>query len=787
MQELKIDLPTQVFDAVDGGLIVLDTERRVVTWNAWMTAAAGISAEAARGQTLRELFPSASLRQLEITAAEALGLGLSSLLTRTLHPTLLPLRTRAGRELIYDISVRPIGERPYSACLVQITDVTLSAHRERVLRERQNARYAAVVDNAPDPILTVDTEGLVQFANPTAALALGYPTAQLTGKPVAELFEEKDIWASAWRAVLAGEVLQHAVELVVRRQDGSPSYVEVSASRWFSDSRTFVTLILRDANARHAAEAALRRLNETLEERVATALAERKLMADIVETTDAFIQVVDLDYRILAVNKASVAEFERNLGVSPRVGDNILDLLADHPTGLANTAPLWKRALAGEEFSVVQAFETADRGRRYYELKFDTLHDASGQRIAAYQFVYDVTERIERQEQLARTEEALRQSQKMEAIGQLTGGIAHDFNNLLMGITGAMDILRRRIAAGRFEDVGRFMDAATASANRAAALTHRLLAFARRQPLAPKPLDANQLILGIEDMLRRTLSEQVTLTIDLSPEPWPVLTDPNQLENAVLNLAINARDAMPGGGRLTIDTANISLGSVQRHTQGDIDPGDYLVVRVSDTGVGMEPEMISKVVEPFFTTKPIGQGTGLGLSMIYGFIKQTNGHVIIESTVGSGTQVSLYIPRFEGELEQHGASREGDAPEGLGETVLLVEDDASVRLLIAELLRDLGYACLEATDANEAIPILTSSQRLDLIITDVGLPGLNGRQLAELARQSRPDLKVLFVTGYARDAAKAGGFLDPGMEMVTKPFTLDALATRIRDILAPQH
>jgi len=668
-----------------------------------------------------------------------------------------------------------------------VVDVTVSAHRERVLRERQNARYGAVVDHAPDPILTVDSEGLIQLANPAAARTLEYSAQDLVGKPVGELFEDRDIWTQAWRAILGGEVLQRAVELVARRRDGSPSYLDVSASRWFNDSRAFVTIILRDANERHAAEAALRRLNETLEERVATTLAERKLLADIVETTDAFIQVVDLDYRLLAVNKASADEFQRTLGVRPRVGDNLLDLLSDQLGEQANMRTLWGRALAGEEFTTVQEFGSPELGRRHYELKFDALHDAKGQQIAAFQFVYDVTERVQRQAQLAKTEEALRQAQKMEAIGQLTGGIAHDFNNLLMGITGAMDILRRRIAAGRYEDTERFMDAATASANRAAALTHRLLAFARRQPLAPKPFEINQLVWGMEDLLRRTLGEQVEMTTDLAADLWPVLTDTNQFENAVLNLAINARDAMPNGGRLTIDTRNATYTQPARYGQDEIAPGDYAIIRVSDTGVGIEPEMVAKVVEPFFTTKPLGQGTGLGLSMIYGFVKQTGGHVRIESALGAGTQISLYFPRFKGPLVTSNAGAVGDIPEGLGETVLLVEDDASVRLLISEVLRDLGYACIEAIDAQEAIPVLTADTRLDLMITDVGLPGLNGRQLAELARQHRPELKVLFVTGYAQHAIGAERFLDTGMDMVTKPFTLDALALKIREILTPRR
>jgi PAS domain S-box-containing protein len=784
MRPADLDTWAEVFDTLDSGLIVLDADQRVVGWNGWIAAASTVPAERAQGRRLADLFAGGADGRLQSAIAGALQAGVSSLLTHSLHPTLFDLRTRAGRPLVYDISIRPIGAKPVERCLIHISDVTVSAQRERLLRERQNARYGAAVDNAPDPILTVDAAGVVQTANPAAAHVLGFALPELLGKPIANLFEHREAWETAWRTVLGGQSLQHAIELVARRRDGSARYVTVSAARWLDDGRVFVTIILRDTSDRHAAEAALQRMNETLEERVASALAERKLLADIVETTDAFIQVVDLNYRLLAVNKASADEFERAFGVRPSVGDNLLELLERHPAERANLERLWGRALAGEDYTLVQPFGVPENNRRYYELKFDTLHDATGAQIAAFQFVYDVTERIERQAQLVRTEEALRQSQKMEAIGQLTGGIAHDFNNLLMGITGAMDILSRRIASGRYEGIERFLEAASASANRAAALTHRLLAFARRQPLDPRAVRINRLIEGMHDLLRGTVGEQVKLTTALSDDLWPVLSDANQLENALLNLTINARDAMPEGGDLAITTRNAAVAKGERFGGDEVAAGDYVVVCVSDTGVGMDAETVAKVVEPFFTTKPLGQGTGLGLSMIYGFVRQTGGHVRIESVVGEGTQVSLFLPRFEGNVQDDGAGASKASPGGLGESVLLVEDDDSVRLLVAELLRDLGYACIEATGAEAAIPVLASSARIDLMVTDVGLPGLNGRQLADLAREHRPDLKVLFVTGYAQSVVGAEQTLGPNMDMIPKPFALDALALKIREILA---
>jgi PAS domain S-box-containing protein len=383
------------------------------------------------------------------------------------------------------------------------------------------------------------------------------------------------------------------------------------------------------------------------------------------------------------------------------------------------------------------------------------------------------------------TEEALRQAQKMEAIGQLTGGIAHDFNNLLTGIIGSLDILRRRIAAGRRDDVDRFIDAAVTSANRAAGLTHRLLAFSRRQSLDLKPIDVNRLVTSIGDLLRRTLGEQMEFHTDLHGELWTAEVDPNQLETALLNLAINARDAMPDGGRLTITTRNTRIEDSYARRHEELAPGEYIAIAVTDNGAGMTQDVIDRAFDPFFTTKPIGQGTGLGLSMVYGFAKQSRGHVRIRSEVGEGTTVTLYLSRSRGDAVEDAAADavESAARALAGETVLVVEDDAAVRLLVTEVLSELGYQALEAIDGKSAVPILQSKQRIDLLVTDVGLPGLNGRQVAEIARQSRPDLKVLFITGYAENAAIRGDFLAPGMELINKPFALDALAAKMREML----
>ena len=374
-------------------------------------------------------------------------------------------------------------------------------------------------------------------------------------------------------------------------------------------------------------------------------------------------------------------------------------------------------------------------------------------------------------------EEALRQSQKMEAVGQLTGGIAHDFNNLLQGILGALDIVKKRIAEGRIGDLDPFLNGALDSANRAATLTHRLLAFSRRQPVDPRPLDLNELIGTVEELLRRSLGENIDLRVVAGEDLWLVRCDGNQLENALLNLAINARDAMPSGGAVTIDTANAVFDARQARRR-DVSAGEYVCVRVSDTGVGMPPSVKARAFDPFYTTKPIGKGTGLGLSMIYGFVRQSDGSVLIDSEPGNGTSIEISLPRYRGDAVGAPVQKlSGDNRAEANEVVLIVEDEAVVRLLIVETLNDLGYKALETADSAAALRILQSSQRVDLLVSDIGLPGLNGRQLADAAHVTRPALKVLFVTGYAEDAA-GSAFLEPGMEIVIKPFTMEALSSK---------
>ncbi len=396
----------------------------------------------------------------------------------------------------------------------------------------------------------------------------------------------------------------------------------------------------------------------------------------------------------------------------------------------------------------------------------------------------DLTSDKAREAELAEAQEALRQAQKMEAVGQLTGGIAHDFNNLLAAISGSLELLERRLGEGRLGGVERYIEVAQASTRRATSLTQRLLAFSRRQTLDPKPTDLNRLVTGMEDLIRRSAGPQIEVEVVGAGGLWLVRVDPSQLENALLNLAINGRDAMPDGGRLTIETANKWLDS-RAASDRDLPPGQYVSLCVTDTGTGMTPGVIERAFDPFFTTKPLGQGTGLGLSMIHGFVRQSGGQVRIYSEVEKGTTMCLYFPRFVGELEAVDMpDAHAGAEEGHGESVLIIDDEEGIRLLVADVLAEAGYRVLTAPDGPAGLKILQTDARIDLLITDVGLPGgVNGRQVADAARITRPTLKVLFITGYAENAVVGNGHLDAGMQVITKPFAMSTLGVRVREII----
>jgi PAS domain S-box-containing protein len=774
LEELWVSL----FDALDCGIVVLDGEQRVIGWNAWLRSASEITETEAEGRRLEEIFPNAPLPRVKAAISAALTAGLPTLITHSLHQKIFPLKTRTRLPLIHNVLVGPLSQNRDSFCVLQIVDVTLAVERERVLRRRQNSRYDAVVDSARDVILTLDGNGDIQLANPAAIRQFGYSHQELIGKPVSLLSEDQTVWNDTFRTVMNGHAIHQPLDVVARRRDGSLTYLEVSLSRWVSESQVFVTAILRDVNERRATENALR-ASEAQFRSFAQASPDQVWTSPPSGEPDWFN---DRAYEYT--------------GLSPNQLNWRRIMPADD---FAAAAERWAEALAtGHRYEVEVRLRRADGIYRWHIMRAVAIRDNNGEitrwigtnsdiedQKAAALVLTDLNKVLERRveertSQLIQAEEALRQSQKMEALGQLTGGIAHDFNNLLQGIIGSLDRIKKRISEGRIGDVDRFLVGAMSSAERAAALTHRLLAFSRRQPMDPRPVDVGALISTVEELLRRSIGDSIMMKVSTEPELWLVRCDSNQLENALLNLAINARDAMPDGGTVTIACRNMVLDAKQAR-QRDVRPGDYVCLEIRDTGVGMPDDVKARAFEPFFTTKPIGQGTGLGLSMIYGFVRQSEGSIRIDSEVGKGVTIEICLPRFRGGLDEAVSVIEAPhvEPPETDKIILVVEDESVVRLLIVEVVNDLGYRVLEAADGQSALRILQSTQRVDLLVTDIGLPGLNGRQVADGARSTRPELKVLFMTGYAENAA-GKAFLGRGMEIITKPFATEVLARRIR-------
>ncbi|MGE3272216.1 MAG: PAS domain S-box protein [Chloroflexota bacterium] len=609
-----------------------------------------------------------------------------------------------------------------------------------------------------DIMLVARFDGVILAVNPASSAVLGWDEGELVGTNLLDLAHPDDLdrIAEAAASLLNGMALSR-FDNRYRHKDGSYRWIAWSAV----PGGGVISAVGRDFTAEKAQAEALER-------------SEARIRS-IFDTSYQYQGLMTPEGILLDANPASLT------GIEARLEDVVGRPFWDTPwfTGTSGLPEQIKAAVplvaSGQRFRREFAIDLPT-GRRIFDYSMRPVFNSAGEVIAIVPEAMELTERRSAEEQL-------RQSQKMEAIGQLTGGIAHDFNNLLTGITGSLEMIRRRLDGTDQDGIGRYMDAASAAAQRAAALTHRLLAFARRQSLDTRPSDVNALVADLEDMLHRTLGQSVRLQTELATDLWPALTDANQFENALLNLAINARDAMPDGGQLTIRTANTSLDEAYAREHNDAVAGEYVEVSVSDTGAGMSAEVMAKAFDPFFTTRPIGQGTGLGLSMIYGFVKQSGGFVCLESAPGQGTTARMFLRRALEEEEVVEPAPAVETPRGRGETVLVVEDDETIRLLITEVLEDLGYRYVEAPDAQTAIPVLESVQSLDLLVTDVGLPIMNGRQLAEIARQHRPDLKVLFITGYAPSAASRRGFLEPGMEMMAKPFDLDALGVKIRELL----
>jgi PAS domain S-box-containing protein len=640
-------------------------------------------------------------------------------------------------------------------------DLAEANQRLRVSEEN----YRSLFRNAPVPMHSLDAMRRVADVNERWLELFGYAREEVIGRNMADFYAPgTPTWLhdSRWRELLeAGKVRDLERQFVKKSGevfDGLISaYLEHDAQGQFV--RTITVIV--DITARKHAEDAVSR--------------ERQLSQLLIENGTDGIIGIDKEMRYIVWNP----RMEARSGV-PRasvLGHNLLERRPDFLGTPVEAA--WRATLEGRLTSLRdQPYNYLPPGKSgFSDISFATLYAPDRRIIGGFAFLHDTTER-------RRVEEQLRQSQKMEAIGQLTGGVAHDFNNLLTVIVGNLDNLQRHLPDNA--EARRMAEAIMRAAARATTLTHRLLAFARRQPLEPKPIDVNKLVAGMSDLLRRSLGESIVIETVLAGGLWRTLADPNQLESALLNLAVNARDAMVQGGKLTLETANAFLDESYAAANADLAAGQYVVIAVSDTGSGMTPEVAEKAFEPFFTTKEVGQGTGLGLPQVYGFVKQSGGHVKIYSEPGEGTTVKLYLPRLAaaGAAGEGAAEKPAQAAAFAGAVILLVEDDDDVRNYSANILRELGYRVVEAPAGGEALRLLEAEPEIGLLFTDVGLPGgLNGRQLADEARRRRPDLKVLFTTGYARNAIVHQGRLDPGVELIVKPFTAAALGAKVRQVL----
>ena len=544
-----------------------------------------------------------------------------------------------------------------------------------------------------------------------------------------------------------------------------------------------VTERVRAEAALRTSEAWLQQLNETLRHDVAARISERDLLASVVENTDVLIMVVDLDYVILAINNANAVEFERIYGVRPKVGDNMLALLADQPEHQEQVRIGWARGLAGEEVTIIEDYGDPQRVRPSYEIRFKPLRNDRGERIGCYQFVTDVTERLREQAKLVQAQDALRQSQKLEAIGHLTGGVAHDFNNLLTIIKSSTQLLRRPDQPE--ERRRRYVDAISDTVDRAAKLTGQLLAFARRQALKPEVFDVDERIRTVTDMLRTIVGSRITIETRFVREPCFVQADASQFETSLVNLAVNARDAMDGEGKLTVLVETVSgLPPIRGHAGGS---GTFVAVSMTDTGSGIPDDIAQSIFEPFFTTKDVGAGTGLGLSQVFGFAKQSGGDVAVQSSSSLGTTITLYLPEATATRAEVIVDHSAGAAmhQGNGRRVLIVEDNVDVGTFTTQLLQDLGYATTWAANAKDALDrIGTTGAAFDVVFSDVVMPGMSGIELAQDLQRRIPDLPIILASGYSEAIAQEGTH---GFELLRKPYAAEDLTRLLRTVAKPSR
>jgi PAS domain S-box-containing protein len=769
-----------LFASIDAGFCIVDIEfdkdkkakdYRFVAVNPAFGANTGLKDVA--GKSIRELVPAIEQTWIDIYAKVATT-GESSRFEN--HAEALDNRW-------YDVYAYRIGEPALHRVAILFNDISTRKKTELELRVSE-----ARLDNA----LTISALGTFDWNTRTDTIVLSDRAREIFGFGPGGPLRATDLMvrlhpedyqrnhASALASLESQE--RRTVEYRVEMPDGSRRYVRSVSDVATGESERLIGVV-EDITEQRMAEQRLQQLNETLEQRV----KERTL--ELLQSEARFRAYFDASPEylyLLRVTPTGALVFE---DVNP-AGAELYGLQREQLIGRMPHEINSAEAAASIGSNARQSLQSGKTLRYEMTRAFSsrpnliidaivapmkTLEEGGGLVLICGR---DLTE----QRQM---EEALRQSQKMDAIGQLTGGIAHDFNNLLAAVMGSLELMQGRIKQGRLNELDRFVHTAQVASKRAAALTHRLLAFSRRQTLSPTLTDLNRLVKSMEELVRRTIGPQIELQVAETEALWMTPVDQNQLENALLNLCINARDAMPHGGRVTIETSNFVVDE-RMAREGDISPGQYVTLSVSDTGTGMTPEVMSRAFEPFFTTKPIGSGTGLGLSMIYGFVRQSAGQVRIYSEIGRGSTVCIYLPRFLGENPSAEAATElEEAPRAKpGEVVLVVDDEEAVRMLVMEVLKDLGYESLEAEDGASGLKILRTNTRIDLLVTDVGLPGgMNGRQLADAARSMRSDLKVLFITGYAENAVINHGHLEPGMQIMTKPFAMEALGTKIRAMI----
>jgi PAS domain S-box-containing protein len=632
------------------------------------------------------------------------------------------------------------------------------------------AKFRGVLAASPDAVIIVGTTGTIEFASDRVTDVFGYRSDELIGKPMETLIPKRFAGAhsSHLRSFFGGpksRMMGGGLTLWGRRKDGTEFPAEISLSPMAFADREAAIAAVRDVTSRKALEALQQKGAEALRE------SEERLRY-FIKYSPAAIAMLDKELRYLVVSDRWLADY--GLGTRDLRGISHYDVFPEIPD---HWRLIHRRALAGETIrSEEELFTRADGRQQWLRWEVRPWRDAFGNIGGVAFLTEDITDR-------KRMEAQLLQAQKMEAVGQLTGGVAHDFNNLLTVILGNSEILLDEI--GDDELRRKLIEPIVAAAERGASLTKLMLAFARRQPLEPSTFDVNETVTRMNALLRRTIGENVEIDLRLRTPLWNVTADVRQLETAILNIILNARDAMPQGGKLTIETANVDLCDDYAARNIEVNPGQYVMLALSDTGIGIAPQMLDRIFEPFFTTKDVGKGTGLGLSMVHGFVKQTGGHIKVYSEVGHGTSLKVYLPRADAEEAVHVPVTHGPVQVSTGvESILVVEDDPHVRMFAVLQLRRLGYRVSEAGDGPSALREISRSGAPDLLFTDVIMPGgMTGRQLADRIKETNPAIRILFTSGYTEDSIVHHGRLDPGVHLLQKPYRSDKLAQKVRDVL----